>query len=148
MPVTFTVSEIADRIQQPGQDRAAVVERIRHWTREGLLAPIGERNPGTGRDRIYPETALLNAVLLNAMADRGLQISVMRQAMAVAGQFHTKWGQAKAKKKKRLFLQIDFPDPLGLSPRFHWGNFIGAGWETSIVFDLKRLFGRLKSEGE
>jgi DNA-binding transcriptional MerR regulator len=144
----FTVSEIADRIRKPGQDRAAVVERIRHWTRERLLAPIGKRNPGTGRRRTYRDTSFLDAALLNEMADAGLQISTMRIALAVAQQIHTKWGKAKAEQGKRCFLSIYFPTNIPPYLHFGDGNPLEIEFETLIVFDLTQLFGRLKNEGE
>ena len=146
----LTVSEIVDRIAKPGQDKAALNERIRHWTRERLITPIGRRNPGTGRHRTYRDTTLLDAAVLNAMADRDLQISTMRDALAVAQQMHTEWGQAKAKEGRRFFLQINSGIPTSLPPRLHWGGgeeaFIGTGFETSILIDLTQLFGRLKRE--
>jgi hypothetical protein len=148
MPTTFTVSEIADRIRKPGQDRTAVVERIRHWTRERLLAPIGKRNPGTGRHRSYRDTALFDAALLNEMADASLQIGTMRKASAVASQIHSEWGRAKVEQEKRCFLIIYFP--ADIPPYLHFGgsgNLFETEFETLFVFNLTQIFDRLKSEG-
>jgi hypothetical protein len=40
-----------------------------------LLEPVGEKNPGTGRSRLYPETALLDALMLTALTESvGLQV--------------------------------------------------------------------------
>ncbi len=44
-------------------------DRIRNWTREGLLEPVGEKNPGTGKVRRYPESALIDAALLQVITD-------------------------------------------------------------------------------
>jgi hypothetical protein len=72
---TYSVSEIAEKIARSGEDMRVVGDRIRNWTREGLLTPIGERNPGTGRSRQYPETALLEALVLTAITESvGLQV--------------------------------------------------------------------------
>jgi hypothetical protein len=66
---TVTVSEIAERIRRPHEDLRATGDRIRNWTREGLLVPIGEKNPGTGKVRHYPEAALMQAALIQVIVD-------------------------------------------------------------------------------
>lgn len=68
---TVTVSEIARRIWRLGDNmnEAQLVERVRAWTKEGLLVPIGEKNPGTGRHRRYPQSAVAEAMLLKVLSD-------------------------------------------------------------------------------
>jgi hypothetical protein len=66
---TLTVSEIAERIRRPHEDLRIAGDRIRNWTREGLLEPVGEKNPGTGKVRRYPESTLLDAALLQVITD-------------------------------------------------------------------------------
>ena len=144
----FTVSEIVERIAKPRRSKAVLNERIRHWTRERLLSPIGKRNPGTGRHRSYHDTAVLDAALLNELADMGLQISTMRKALAAAQQLHSEWGKAKAKEGKRFFLSIYFPTEIPPYLHFGDGNPLETDFEALIVFDLTRLFARLKPEGE
>jgi DNA-binding transcriptional MerR regulator len=69
----FTVSEIARRLASP-ERQTTLRERIRHWTREGLVHPIGEKNPGTGRHRFYKESVLVDVAILNALAGLGVQV--------------------------------------------------------------------------
>jgi hypothetical protein len=77
----FTVSEIAERIRRPKQDRRALMLRLRNWTKEGFLSPSGDGNPGTGRKRLYPESALIEALVLNFLTDAiGMQ-TVKGEAM-------------------------------------------------------------------
>jgi hypothetical protein len=66
---TLTVSEIAERIRRPHEDMRIAGDRIRNWTREGLLEPVGEKNPGTGKVRRYPDSALIDAALLQVITD-------------------------------------------------------------------------------
>jgi DNA-binding transcriptional MerR regulator len=80
MATTLTVSEIAEILEQPGR-RVSLVERIRHWTREGLIRPIGQKNPGTGRHRQYDEFALLDVALLNVLANFGLQVGQQQKVV-------------------------------------------------------------------
>jgi DNA-binding transcriptional MerR regulator len=77
----LTVSEIAERLAGRREERLALVERIRHWTREGLITPIGEKNPGTGRHREYHEDVLPDVALLNRLARAGIQVSVLRHIL-------------------------------------------------------------------
>jgi hypothetical protein len=66
---TFTVTEIAERIAPKGEKLDLVADRIRNWTKDGLLEPTGEKNPGTGRSRQYPEKALIEAMVLLELMD-------------------------------------------------------------------------------
>lgn len=49
-------------------------ERVRHWTREGLLEPAGDKHPGTGRARLYDESALRKAKVLNSLTECGVTV--------------------------------------------------------------------------
>ena len=66
---TLTVAEIAERIRRPHEDMRAAGDRIRNWTREGLLTPVGEKHPGTGKVRRYAADALIEAALLQVITD-------------------------------------------------------------------------------
>jgi DNA-binding transcriptional MerR regulator len=62
-------------------DIQPAIERIHHWTREGLLEPLGEKNPGRGRIRVYSDDAIYTASALNELADFGVSVAVMRAAL-------------------------------------------------------------------
>jgi hypothetical protein len=64
---SLTVREIAERIRRPHEDIVTVVDRLRGWTDIGLLKARGERNPGTGKRRLYPEIAVIDALLLTGL---------------------------------------------------------------------------------
>jgi hypothetical protein len=84
----LTVSLIADRIWSPGGrlTKPQVIDRLRNWTKEGLLVPLGDKNPGTGRHRYYPYTALADVLLLTVLTDAiGLQAV---KARAFSDLFH------------------------------------------------------------
>jgi hypothetical protein len=66
---TLTVKAIAERIRRPNEGMRAAEDRIRNWTRERLLNPVGERHPGTGKVRRYPESALIEAAFLQVITD-------------------------------------------------------------------------------
>ena len=64
----ITVGEIARRIKEPGEDESTVIDRLRSWTKEGLLTLASERNPGTGRKREYQERAIVEAAILSKLS--------------------------------------------------------------------------------
>jgi hypothetical protein len=49
-----------------------VLDKVINWTEMGLLAPRGKKRPGTGRYRLYPETAVIDALILSALAAVGI----------------------------------------------------------------------------
>src|SRR3954451_11672110 len=65
----YTVGELAEKVCRPGEDMPALLARLRNWMKEGLLVPKGHRNPGAGRSRLYPETAIADARALIVLAD-------------------------------------------------------------------------------
>jgi hypothetical protein len=56
-------------------------ERLRHWARMGLLAPVGETNPGTGFHRRYGEDAIVRAAVLNVLADMGYKVTALDRGL-------------------------------------------------------------------
>jgi DNA-binding transcriptional MerR regulator len=86
--VAYTAKEIA-LILTPWQgsrkprliDAKPAIERIHHWTREGLLEPLGEKNPGRGRIRVYSDDVVYIARALNELADFGVGVAIMRAAL-------------------------------------------------------------------
>jgi hypothetical protein len=67
--MVYTVGELAEKVRRPGEDMPALLARLRNWTKEGLLVPEGDRNPGAGRSRVYPEKAVAIARALGVLAD-------------------------------------------------------------------------------
>ncbi len=69
---TISVREIAKRIQRPGETLQTTIDRVRNWTKEGLLSLEGSKRPGTGRALAYAKDALLEAALLDILNDAGI----------------------------------------------------------------------------
>jgi hypothetical protein len=65
----ITVRQIAERLAKPGEQLSTVIDRIRHWTDEDMLSVQGEKNPGTGRARLYEPRALMEAFVLGILSD-------------------------------------------------------------------------------
>ena len=71
---TLTVRDIAERIRRPSEDITPVIDRLRGWTDIGLLKIVedSDQNPGKGRAREYPETAVADAALLTLFIEAGI----------------------------------------------------------------------------
>jgi hypothetical protein len=65
----LTASDIARHIQRPGEDLQVAVDRLRHWTKGGLIKPIGDAHPGTGRPKQYSKKAAVRAMIVQALSD-------------------------------------------------------------------------------
>jgi hypothetical protein len=83
----LTVRDIAKRIRRDGEDLEAVVNRLRNWTKEGLLEFSGDKHPGTGRTRLYPKDAVIDALVLNALTAIGIPAVRAGGAKPYAGVF-------------------------------------------------------------
>lgn len=68
-PVTYSSREIAERIKLPDELLSSALNRLKNWTNEGLITPVGDWHPGTGKKRLYREHALLDAVLLQTLTE-------------------------------------------------------------------------------
>jgi DNA-binding transcriptional MerR regulator len=96
----LTVKDIAARIVLPGEDAQGILERIRHWTREGLLVPLrAALHPGTGTYRVYDEDTVYRAAVLNALANEGATVRHLRMVVDALDKMNRKerqlWERAK-----------------------------------------------------
>jgi DNA-binding transcriptional MerR regulator len=143
--MAMTVSQMAHRAAKRGVKRAAFIERVRYWTREGLLEPVGERNPGTGRHRRYDESALEDALILNALADFGIPIAVQRRALTLTRDVKTDWRSAIAQGRS-LFLEIGMLPNGHLAPYCHEGAIfmMAEVADGAVILNLTKIFSAAK----
>jgi DNA-binding transcriptional MerR regulator len=103
---TLTVGQIAEQLSPVAPEQGATRERIRHWTREGLLSPIASHHSGTGKRRQYDASSVVyDAAILNAVASAGLHVITQQyllDALSMARDARHKWDRAGSK----LFLEI------------------------------------------
>jgi DNA-binding transcriptional MerR regulator len=87
----LTVSKICELLVDAPRERPFLKERIRHWARVGLIRSVGDKHPGTGRHREYDGQALVDIVVLNALAEMGLQIASLRAVLSASRALIRKW---------------------------------------------------------
>jgi hypothetical protein len=85
---SLTVRDIAKRIRRDDEDLEVVVNRLRNWTKEGLLQFSGDKHPGTGKTRLYPKSAVIDALVLNALTAIGIPAVRAGGARPYAGVFY------------------------------------------------------------
>jgi len=144
---TFTVKEIAAEIKRPMEPLQAAIDRLRNWTKEGLISTSGERHPGTGRARQYSQKALVDAVLLQALTD-GTGIAAVSAAPILKDA--KKYISDRPSPTARSFLMISRSAG---GPGFTMGIASSGGnllqWfnrnrcDTHIVVDLNQFFARI-----
>jgi hypothetical protein len=85
---SLTVRDIAKRIRRDDEDLEVVVNRLRNWTKEGLLEFSGDKHPGTGKTRLYPKSAVIDALVLSALTAIGIPAVRAGGARPYASVFH------------------------------------------------------------
>jgi DNA-binding transcriptional MerR regulator len=154
---TITVGEIVKQLGPVAPDAAAMSERIRHWTREGLLRPVKQYHGGTGRHRRYGPDASYEAAILNALATAGLQLvsrPYIQAALSQAKAALQKWQEARsAGRKLPLFFLVILHDitRIGGEPTasIHEGMVKQSPTaEIAIILNLSQLFLRVRDPAE
>jgi DNA-binding transcriptional MerR regulator len=153
---TLTVGQIAEQLGPIAPDAGpAMSERIRHWTREGLLLPVRQHHAGTGRHRRYSPDASYEAAVLSALADAGLQLAsrpYIQTALSQARVALQKWRQARSAGHKLpfFFLVISHDTPrIGREPTASIHEELvkhDPAAEIIIVVNLSQIFLRVRSE--
>jgi hypothetical protein len=146
----FTVAELAARIRRKGEKFELVADRIRNWTKDGLLEPTGDKNPGTGRSRLYPEKALIEAmVLLELMDCLGIQ--------PIKARYYAGWFKAAkqvlerdAKQKRYLVFSRGLEEDLirTTTGKELAANLQGSEITSHVVIDIGNLYARIQENPE
>jgi hypothetical protein len=150
----LTAGDIARLIQEPGEDLRAIGERLRHWTKEGLLKPIG-RPKGTGHHLRYPERALVDAAILSRLTQRyGLwakKVPFISALLDIAVNEIPKMPQ-HIQKKQTVYLFLStvagkfsgsvqkVDDPEGPARLFWLRLSVERDFEDAIIINLNLLF--------
>jgi DNA-binding transcriptional MerR regulator len=91
---TMTVGEIAARLAPIAPDTEATIQKIRHWAREGIMAPVAQAHEGTGKHRLYAADDLYTSAILYVLTSFGLTITALRplvDCLTVARSALPKW---------------------------------------------------------
>lgn len=149
----LTVGQIVEQLRPIAPDAAAMSERIRHWTREGLLLPVNSHHAGTGRHRRYSPDAGYEAAILNALATAGLQLvsrPYIQDALSQARATLQKWHRARsAGRKLPVFFLVILHDMTRVGGEPTASIHEGAvkhdpTAEIMIVVNLSQLFLRVR----
>jgi len=110
---------------------------------------VGKRNPGKGQRRVYPDTAVQDALILNTMMEAGVLVedrqTVMKKVQEKRQQKEDLWPRMKEKKPNLLSLAIETYS-WGTKRYFHEGPYTThPDAERTIVFNLTRFFSVLQN---
>jgi hypothetical protein len=145
-----TVGEIAERLRRPEADARAVSEKIRHWIREGLLFPVGDRNPGIGVHRRLEEPAVIDCAVLLQIVNAGIPIvgRGLLYALALAREAYRDW-QARGRSGRQEFLELVWERHGGFTAKGAAFRHTGvvkpsAAADVSIIVNLSLAFARIR----
>jgi DNA-binding transcriptional MerR regulator len=105
---TLTVGGIAEQLRALAPDEEASIERIRHWTREGLIGPVKKPNAGAGKHREYDVLSVLDAAILTVIADAGLHIASHKYLLDGLALIRRALQKRKPEKSRDLYLEIAY----------------------------------------
>jgi hypothetical protein len=91
--------QIADLVRRPFETTRMVIDRLRSWADYGLLEPVGEKHPGTGKARRYGLATAVDAIVLTALTDVGL-------AAVRFGHFRSKDGRSLLQMGRQGFCDV------------------------------------------
>lgn len=105
---TLTVGGIAEQLRALAPDEEASIERIRHWTREGLITPVKTPYAGAGKHRGYDVLSVLDAAILTVIADAGLHIASHKYLQDGLALIRRTLRRRKPEKSRDLYLEIAY----------------------------------------
>ena len=161
MRAGITVKDIAARISQNDdpKEMARLVEKLRYWTREGLLEPSGQKHVGTGRWRTYDGDAVFVAAALAEAARYQPSLSIMYHVATEIGrrtgmETRTRRVTEAMEGRRGVFFSIyQGPNPgdtgsdIGYKPFSVPRGISEFGPPSAIVLNLTAIFNRLRSSG-
>jgi hypothetical protein len=66
----MTLSELESEL--PGQSSQKRLERLRNFSKEGVIPVYGEKSPGTGKRRLYSDEAVQVCAIVELMSEIGM----------------------------------------------------------------------------
>lgn len=140
----LTVGQIAERLKSISPDIENTISKVRHWAREGMMFPVAQAGAGTGRHRLYAESAVYEAAILMATTGAGMNVAGTRfliDALTMAKFALPEW----LKERGPLYLRINreasprartTTDILHEPPTEPWSD-------LTIIIDLGELWSRI-----
>ena len=105
---TLTVGGIAEELRTLAPDTEASIERIKQWTRGGLIIPVKTPYAGTGTHREYDLLSVLDAAILTVIADAGLHIASHKYLLDGLALIRRALQKRKPEKSRDLYLEIAY----------------------------------------
>jgi hypothetical protein len=143
---TRTVSDLAEALAPIAPDVAGTIQRIRHWTREGVLQPIAFAHGGPGKHRRYSPAAVYSAAVLHVLTIAGLPVSqsqFLGRLMPWVSEFAGQWIHARDRalivKSGRLTVTVTAKGETEVKPGA-LGDANTADVVLAIAIDLIKIF--------
>jgi hypothetical protein len=145
----ITAGQIIECVRRPGAEVATLQERIRNWTKEGVLLPYGERSPGTGKHRRYDIDAIVSVAVLDVIAEARIPIAGrdLLPALQLAKVAHEKWRKHRDHRELHFLeiISVQNPSFKAKTARLHEGEpRVAGGAALSIIIPLTPIFQRIR----
>ena len=141
---SWTIGQIVDKFCP--SDPATVFERLRHWTKEGLISPVDQHHSGTGTPKLYEFDSPFDCAVLNALAVAGVQVlsrPYIKTALRETHNALAKYRDAQHAKRKPPALSLVISQQVDGEPTvtLHEGAVKhDPATQVAIVINLTQLF--------
>jgi len=140
-----------ERICTHSADAATISERIKHWTRGGLLRPLDHRHPGSGRHRQFEWATVIDAAVLNVLSDDGLHVLGREDILLALMEARAAYDDWEKNKKPDpyflIFVSIKGKPFKARSCYWLKGKIkLCESAASSIVVNLSQIFARLRGK--
>jgi hypothetical protein len=142
--IVLTIGQIVERLRP--SNPATVFERLRHWTKEGLISPVDQHHSGTGTPKLYEFDSPFDCAVLNALAVAGVQVlsrPYIKTALRETRNALAKYRDAQQAKRKPPALSLVISQQVDGEPTvtLHEGAVKhDPATQVAIVINLTQLF--------
>ena len=140
----LTVSDLAEILATQHQlgEKDVIMRQLRYFTAERLLETVGPIHTGSGRSRLYSESALIKAVVLLRLFQSGATVGLMKEYISALQKFTVRVFKTKdlrvacrGLQKPTIFLILpDLRHKIGVAGRLIEWDYAVASIKPNIDF--------------
>lgn len=157
----YTAKQVARLIAYSGSDSeiTQVIRKIRHWSANDVLVPLGGKNTGTGVSRVYDDMQVRIAAIVYELSRYGVTVEMIdtfnEWITEVISDDH-RWEKAIKDEEDFIlamtwggkgliadvFTIVREDEPLPVSNEYN--EMVGSEFPSAIVLNLRTIFRRIR----
>lgn len=157
----YTAKQVARLIAYTGSDSeiTQVIRKIRHWSANDVLVPLGGKNTGTGVSRVYDDLQVRIAAIVYELTRYGVTVEMLdtfNEYIADGICFMDEWKEAVNDEAdfilaltwggdgaiESTYRIVREGEPLTVATAYH--DKIGSTFPSAILVNLRTIFRRIR----